>query len=353
MMHLRADDLHAYAAALLEAGGYTPAHAACTADVLVWANARGTDSHGVLRIPRYVEMVELGMIDPSATPQVTTQTGAMAILDAARAPGPSGMVAAMDTAIGIADQLGIGWCSARNITHAGAIGYFALRAASHGCVGIVMTASGPLMAYHGARVSGLSTNPISICAPSTDRPLLLDMSTSTVALGKIMHAKDAGASLPQGWALDAEGRPATDPAQVETLTPLGGPKGSGLSLMIEVLSSLLVSNPIIATALMGEKGSMNGAAIAVKIENFADPALFASQVSELARTLKALPKAPDTDDILMPGERGFRLSQERMAHGIPIADGTLSRLAELARRHGVPKPDAIAIHDPQTGAAHP
>lgn len=348
MTIFRPQDLHAYAAALLEAGGYTPAHAACTADVLIWANARGTNSHGVLRIPRYIDMVELGMIDPQATPEVTVQTGAMAVLEAARAPGPSGMMAAMDAAIGIADQLGIGWCSARNITHAGAVGYFALEAANRGCVGIVMTASGPLMAYHGARVSGLSTNPLSICAPSTGLPLLLDMSTSTVALGKIMHAKDTGARIPEGWAIDAQGRPATDPAQVNTLTPLGGPKGSGLSLMIEVLSSLLVSNPVISTALMGEKGSMNGAAIAIKIQNFTDPAVFGAQVDALAQALKTLPKAPGTDEILMPGERGFRQSAERMAGGIPIAAGTLTRLAKVGDRFAIPCPAPIETQDMPT-----
>lgn len=345
MTTFRPRDLHAYATALLEAGGYTPAHAACTADVLVWANARGTNSHGVLRIPRYIEMVALGIIDPKATPEVMTQTGAMAVLEAARAPGPSGMMAAMDAAIGIADQHGIGWCAARNITHAGAVGYFALEAAKRGCVGIVMTASGPLMAYHGARVSGLSTNPIAICAPSTGLPLLLDMSTSTVALGKIMHAKDTGAAIPTGWAIDADGRPATDPAAVQTLTPLGGPKGSGLSLMIEVLSSLLVSNPVISTVLTGEKGSMNGAAIALKIAHFADPAVFTAQVDALAENLKALPKAPDTDEILMPGERGFRLSEERQTQGIRIAEGTLKRLAEVGDRFGIPGPTPFAPHD--------
>lgn len=345
MTTFRPHDLHAYAAALLEAGGYSAAHAACTADVLVWANARGTNSHGVLRIPRYIEMVELGIIDPQATPAVTTRTGAMAVLDAARAPGASGMMAAMDTAIGIANQLGIGWCSARDITHAGAVGYFALEAAKRGCVGIVMTASGPLMAYHGARVSGLSTNPIAICAPSTGLPLLLDMSTSTVALGKIMHAKDTGTPIPEGWAIDAEGRPATDPAQVATLTPLGGPKGSGLSLMIEVLSSLLVSNPVISTALAGEKGSMNGAAIALKIASFTDPDVFAGQVDALARSLKALPKAPDTDEILMPGERGFRVAEDGMASGIPIAEGTLKHLAAIGDRFAIPHPAPIDPKD--------
>jgi ureidoglycolate dehydrogenase (NAD+) len=341
MTRFRPDDLKGYAAALLGAVGYSPEHAERAADILVWANARGAESHGVLRIPRYGEMVETGLIDPKAVPAIVSREGAVAVVEAARAPGPSGMVVAMDTAIGIAAASGIGWCSARNITHAGAVGYFALRAAERGCLGIVMTASGPLMAYHGARVAGLSTNPIAIAVPTRGVPLLLDMSTSTVALGKILHAKDTGTPIPEGWAIDAEGAPATDPAKVATLTPLGGPKGSGLSLMIEVLASVLVSNPAISDALSGGKGAMNGAALALKVAAFADPDVFAAQVAELAGSLKALPKAPGTDEILMPGERGFRLAAEREATGIPVARGTLDRLAAMGARFGIAPPEPM------------
>jgi ureidoglycolate dehydrogenase (NAD+) len=336
-----ADALMAYAAALLQAGGYAPVHAQRTADILVWANARGAHSHGVLRIPRYIEMVQQGTIDPMAPPELVTQDGAMAVLDAKRVPGASGMVAAMDAAIDIAERVNIGWCSARNITHAGVVGYFALRAVERGCIGIVMTASGPLMAYHGAKVSGLSTNPISIAAPSRGRPLLLDMSTSTVALGKIMHAKDAGEAIPAGWAIDAEGAPATDPSQVATLTPLGGPKGSGLSLMIEVLSSVLIANPVIATVLGGGKGAMNGAALAIKVDAFGARDVFADHIADLGQRVKALPKAPETEEILLPGERGFRMSETRMREGIPLASGTLTRLATLGAHLGVAPPAAL------------
>lgn len=350
MTVFRADDLKAFAGELLQAGGYTAAHAKRTADILVWANARGANSHGVLRIPRYVEMVEQGLIDPVADPQIVKQDGAIGVIEAARAPGPSAMVGAMDTAIDIASRLNIGWCSARNITHAGAVGYFALRAAERGYIGIVMTASGPLMAYHGARVSGLSTNPISISVPARGKPLLLDMSTSTVALGKIMHAKDAGTPIPAGWAINSDGAPATDPAQVATLTPLGGPKGSGLSLMIEVLSSVLVANPVIATVLGGGKGAMNGAALAIKVDAFGASDIFAAHIAELGQRLKALPKAADTEEILLPGERGFRLGEERLRDGIPVAEGTLNRLVDLAGKLGVRQPEPIK-QDASEGSA--
>ena len=349
MILYRPEDLIAYGEALLSAGGFSADHAKRTADVLIWANARGTDSHGILRIPRYLEMIDLGIIDPVAQPKIVREEGAVALLEAACAPGASAMVTAMDHAIDIAGRLGIGWCAARNITHSGAVGYYALRAAQRGQIGIVITASGPLMAYQGARVSGVSTNPVAIAAPSDGVPLLLDMSTSAVALGKIMAAKDAGTPIPEGWAIDSEGRPATDPADVSTLTPMGGPKGAGLSLMFEVLASVLAANPVITEAFSGRKGVMNGATLALNIGSFCDPKAFMMQVAELSGTLNGLPKALATDEILMPGERGFRLAAERMSTGIPLAAGTISRLAAVAERLGVDQPEPLPARDGEIG----
>ena len=336
MKTVPARNLHEFGAGLLTAGGFAQHHAEDTARVLVWANARGADSHGVLRIPRYVEMVEQGRIDPAATPDIESNEGAVAILNARNMPGATAMLAAMDEAVGIAERLGIGWCSAKNITHAGAVGYYAMQAADRGLLGIVMSASRPLMAYHGARASGLSTNPIAIAVPQEGHPLLLDMSTSTVAFGKIMHARDAGTPIPPGWGIDETGAPATDPARVATLAPLGGPKGSGLSLMIEVICSVLVGNPVISEALTGGEAAMNGLALAVKVGAFAETGGFARQIAELVAALKGLPTTAGTDAILMPGERGFRLAESRYRDGIPLAGGTVTRLLALAERLDVP-----------------
>jgi ureidoglycolate dehydrogenase (NAD+) len=341
----RPNDLQRYAAALLAGGGFGRRQAEQTAEVLVWANARGVDSHGVLRIPRYVEMVEAGTIRPDAEPAVVERKGAISVLEAARAPGATAMVAAMQEAVEQASKFGVGWCSARNITHAGAIGYYALRAAAKGCVGIVMTASGPLMAYQGSRGSAVSTNPLAIAVPSQGEPIVLDMSTANVALGKVMAARDAGKSVPPDWGVDDAGQPTTDPNQVATLTPLGGPKGSGLSLMIEILASVLVNNPVIAPALAGKgAGRMNGLAISVQIDAFGATDRFANDVAQLAQALKAVPLASGTSSILMPGERGFAEAALRGAQGIPLPPGTVARLAKLAERFGVGPPSAIAAN---------
>jgi ureidoglycolate dehydrogenase (NAD+) len=251
----------------------------------------------------------------------------------------------MDEAIAAAREYHVGWCNVRNATHNGAIGYFALRAVDAGMAGIVMGASMPFMAYHGARANGVSTNPVAIGVPGGDAgPILFDMSTATVANGKIMAARDRGEAIPVGWGLDAAGRDTTDPGEVATLLPLGGAKGSGLSLMIEILASVMIGNPVIAPALENriERHTMNAVCLAVDIDAAGEPSGFRSMVENLVADLKALPRADGVGEILMPGERGFRVAAERRAHGIPVPEGTRRRLAEIAGRLGVAMPAALA-----------
>ncbi len=341
MTLMGASDLECFAAELLTAGGFKAEHAADTARVLVWADARGTASHGVLRIPRYVEMVREGRINPDGELVTEINTGVVRVLNANSMPGATAMSSAVAHAMKTARDGGLGWCSVKNITHAGAIGFYAQQASDNNMIAIVLSASGPLMAYHGARVAGLSTNPVSISVPAGNEPLLLDMSTSTVALGKILHARDAKSPVPADWGLDENGAPTTDPGAVKTLTPLGGPKGSGLSLMIEVLASVLVANPVISEALNGRKAAMNGAALVLDVARFTDQHVFAEQVRELVASIRALPPAQEAKSILMPGERGFALSRQRLSNGIPVAVGTMERLRNLAANLGVPEPSTI------------
>src|SRR5215510_7739845 len=292
---LRSPDLERFASALFQATGVARAMADEWAKSLVWANLRGTDSHGVLRIPGYLDRLKAKVINPTPDMRVERRAGAIAVLEADRAPGAVAMARAMDEAIARAREVHIGWCAARNITHAGAVGYFALQAANAGMAGIVMSASGPMMAYHGSRVAGVSTNPLAIAFPAKNRPpLLVDMSTSTVAMGKVMSARDAGREIPLGWGLDAQGRETTDPRKVATLLPLGGPKGSGLSFMIECLCSRADGNPIIAAALAAggalEAPYLNGVAIAVDLAAFGDRDAILTEADRLGDQIAALPR---------------------------------------------------------------
>ena len=336
-------DLERFAAALFEAMGVAGPMAEQWARSLVWANLRGVDSHGVLRIPIYIERLKAKTINPAPDMRMEMRAGAIAVLEADRAPGAVAMAVAMGEAIARAREVHVGWCAARNITHAGAVGYFALQAANAGMAGIVMSASGPMMAYLGAKVAGVSTNPLAIAFPAKSRPpFLLDMSTSTVAMGKVMSARDAGRDIPPGWALDEQGRKTTDPRKVATLLPLGGPKGSGLSFMIECLCSLAISNPIVAPALAAggalDAPFLNGVAIAVDLAVFGGREHVLAEADRLGDLVSALPRDDGVDRIYLPGERGDSILEERMRSGIPLPQGTWSRLLAVAERLGVTPP---------------
>lgn len=340
---IQADELRAFAASLLAAGGFREDHAERTADLLVWANLRGVDSHGVLRIPRYVEMVEQGVIVSGDAPATVREFGAVAVLDGGKCPGAVGMSAAAEKAAALALRLGVGWCAIRSTSHCGAIGYFTAALAAKGMIGIAMSASKPLMGYFGAKGEALSTNPLSIAIPAAGAaPIVLDMSTAAVALGKVMAAKDAGRPIPEGWGVDADGRPVTDPDKVAALLPMAGAKGSGLSLMIEILTSVLAGNPVIGPVLAGrKKGGFNGLVIAVDPRAFGEPADFAAGVTELGRAIHDLEPVERDGAVLLPGERGAAAEAERAKTGVPLAEGTAKRLIALAKRLNRPAPEAL------------
>lgn len=336
--------LEDFSRALLQAGGFSAEYAKTSAELLVWANLRGADSHGVLRIPRYVEMVEQGIVHGHAEPRYLTEKGATAVIDGDKVPGAFGMAMATDKALELAEKFGIGLCSIMRTSHAGAIGYFAERATVSGKIGIVMSASKPLMIYHGSKKEGVSTNPIAIGVPTSDptRPIVLDMSTAAVALGKIMAAKDSGKTIPKGWGVDADGSSTTDPAKVKAVLPMSGPKGSGLSLMIEMLVSVLGSNPLIATALTQDRDAgFNGIVIVID-PGFFPVADFPKDATELGAAIKALPPANGIEEVHLPGERGYDLAVGRKVDGIPLSNGTASRLRDLATKLNVAVPDAFA-----------
>src|SRR6476620_8887802 len=302
-------DLTKFTSDIFVATGLTREHADEWAKMLVWANLRGTDSHGIIRIPRYIDLINAKSISAKPNIRIERNIGAAIVLEADRAPAAVAMTQAMNEAITAAKKVGVGWCAARNITHTGAIGYFALQAAEQGFAGIATSASGPMMAYPGTRVPAVSSNPIAFAVPRRNgRPYLLDFSTGVVANGKIMGAADRGEKIPVGWGLDKDGKDTTDPKAVETLLPLGGAKGAGLSFMIECMTSLLLSHPRIAPDLeswaIGDDPFLNGTVIAIDIAGFGDPDRFAAEAERLGTAISVLARADGVDKIMLPGERG-------------------------------------------------
>ena len=335
-----AEALRGFVAGVFEAKGMSQAHAATVADVLVWANLRGTDSHGVSRVPRYLEMIEEGDLNPKAAPKIRTESAASVLIEAERAAGPVAMTFAMSAARDKARQAGIGLALVRATTHTAALGYYTLKAARDGVAAIAASASIPNMAYHGARAAGVSTSPISIAVPGGERgPIVLDLGSGIVSIGGLAQARRQGKPVPEGWALDAAGNPTTDPTLAEIPLPMAGPKGSGLALMVECLASLIVANPILADTVgrpaRGRRHRQNAFAIAIDVGGFGDPAAFAGEVDRLAAALKALPRNPDLPEILMPGERGARSWEKRSRDGIPLPRRVADELARVGQKLGI------------------
>ena len=338
---VNAEELTAFAVSAFIAGGCTKADSELWSDVLVWANLRGVDSHGVLRIPSYIQQIEKGKIKTRPDIRILNETPAVVFMEADHAPGPVATMRALDLVIAKAKTIGIGWGLIKNITHQGAIGYYALAAAKHDAAGLAMVCNPPNMAPFGAKAAGLHNSPVAIAVPAKrHRPVILDMATSVAAGGKLNLASDKGVSIPEGWALDQDGNPTTDPNVAKVLLPFGGPKGSGLALMFECLTSLFANNPLVSPVLNGEdrKPVQNAIVAAIDIGTFSDPDTFKTNIDELIDGLKALPKADGFDEIFVPGEPEDRTYESRMRDGIPLPGGTKNRLGEVAQRFGISTP---------------
>jgi LDH2 family malate/lactate/ureidoglycolate dehydrogenase len=333
-----AEALRRFATDVFARSGMANADAAIVADVLVWANLRGVDTHGVMRVPRYVDLIATGDMNPRPLVAIRTETPASVLIEADRAAGPVAMMRATTEAVRKARQAGVGLALVRATTHTAALGYYTLAAAREGMAAIALAASWPNVAYHGARAAGVSTSPISIAVPARE-PVVLDMATSVVSMGKLNQAKRTGEPIPAGWALDQDGKPTTDPQAAQIPLPMAGPKGSGLSLMIECITSLVVSNALLAESLEGapegRRHRQNGLVIAIDLAQFGDPENFRREVERLVKALKSLPVDPEAGEILMPGERGRRTLERRSRDGIPIPRAIHGELQALAKRLGV------------------
>jgi LDH2 family malate/lactate/ureidoglycolate dehydrogenase len=340
---VRNEPLKAFTQEVFERVGMPPKDAETQADVLVWANLRGVDSHGVLRVPWYVENVDKKIMNPRPNIRVLRETPAVVYYEGDLAFGPIPTVAAMERCIEKARTLGIGWALIRNITHQGAMAYYSLMAAKQGMAGVAIVCNPPNMAPHGARVAGVHNSPIAIAVPGKrHKPLCLDMATSIAARGKLDLAIDKGVSIPREWALDKEGNPCSDPKQAACITPAGGPKGSGLAIMFECLTSLMAGNPLLSPAHQGKPGSLthrqNSVVAAIDIATFSDLETYRENADTLVEGLKALPPMAGVSEVMVPGEVEDRVYEERLKNGIPLPNGTVKNLQDVARRFGVKVP---------------
>jgi LDH2 family malate/lactate/ureidoglycolate dehydrogenase len=333
-VNISAERLERWVAAVFLEQGLSEEHAQTVARVLVWANLRGMDTHGVVRVPRYVDLIRDGDLNPRPAMTTRNETAACVLLEADRAAGPVAMTRATEISIQKARQAGAGICLVRATTHTAALGYYTHLAAGAGMAAIAFSGSWPNMAYYGARAAGVSTAPLAIAVPGDGAPIALDMASGIVSMGRLMQARRMGEALPPGTALDSKGEETTDAKAAVLPLPLGGAKGSGLSLLIECLASLTTGNPLLAESLegtpAGKRHRQNAAVIAIDIARFVDPAYFRREANRLGRAIKALPPQPGME-ILLPGERGGRSAQQRQRDGIPLPEAVYDELQALMK----------------------
>jgi ureidoglycolate dehydrogenase (NAD+) len=332
------------ASKIFEALDVPPKDAQQVADGLVWADLRGIDSHGIIRIPSYVMRLDKGVVNPKPDIKIAKDLPAAMVIDADQAHGQIALSFGMEKAMEKARYAGVGWVIVSRSTHSGAVGMYTRMAAEAGMIGIHMGTSNPNMVYHGARVGGVATSPMAISVPRGDGQIIsLDMATAIAGVGKLMHYKATNEPLGEGWALDSDGNPTTDPQKADVPTPLGGPKGSGLSLMFECITSLMVGPSLIGRWLTGEAQlhKQNVVLLAVDIGAFIDLDAYKAEAEYLVAALKDLPKADGVDEIFMPGERGDAIFEQRQRDGIPVPQTTWDQIGKVADRFGIPMPEVL------------
>ncbi len=339
-----AEDLRRFGEEVFQRSGVSRPDAKKVAEILVEANLRGIDTHGIYLADLYVRRLRKGLINPTPGFHFEKKSPAIGVLDADFGLGQLSTLEAARRAVKLAKDVGIGVVSVKNSNHFGAAAYYAEYCAQQDCVGLVMSDGECDVIPFGGREKFLGTNPICCCIPAGDSPwFCMDMATSEVAFGKIRAAAEAGKSIPANWAVDTEGKPVTDSAKAYAVVPMSGPKGYALSLMIEILSSRLTGMPYGAQIIRKfddweHKAFMGHYVQAIDIEAFCPAEVFKERMDELLADLKKQPRAPGVDEILIPGEPEWRTKRLRTKEGCPVRKEDVDLLRRLGEELGVPFP---------------
>ena len=332
-----------FATAVYARHGVPAADARLCADTLVQADLWGHQSHGLMRLSWYVARLRSGVCTAVAAPEHVVDAGAIAVIDGGDAMGQVLTARAMKDAIARARAHGIGAVCLRNSGHFGTAMYFTLMAARAGCVGFLATNASPSMAPWGGRVKAVGNNPWSWAAPAgRHAPMVLDIANTGVARGKIYLAKQEGRPIPEGWALDAEGAPTTDPAAaVEGIVlPMAGHKGYAIALVMDMLAGVLSgaeSGAGVAGPYQAERRSGAGQfMLALDIARFQSADAFAARMEALIGQMKAVPPARGFEEVFYPGEIEARADARHRVEGLRLPTDTLEDLHRLAAETGVP-----------------
>ena len=330
-----ADELRRLMQGLLEAVG-TPAEAArFVGDWLVDANLAGHDSHGVIRILHYFEMVDAGEVDPTAMPVLLGTDGATARIDGGWGWGQLSMQLATETAIELAREYGLGAATVVRSYHIGRVAPYVEQIARGGMIGLATSNAGPAVAPYGGRDRVMGTNPIAWAVPRADgkAPICLDVATSSVAEGKLRVAQAKGEAIAPGLILNSEGRPSIDPNDFYAggaLVPFGAHKGSGFSILAQLLGVGLAG--AMPDVLSQKRGGNGPFVLALDIARFRPLDEFIAAVEMQADVVNASAPAEGFDRVLLPGEPEIETRARRVTEGIPVPDRTWDDLMALAEK---------------------
>jgi LDH2 family malate/lactate/ureidoglycolate dehydrogenase len=332
-----------FAAAVLAAVGVPEADARLVADSLVTADLWGHQSHGVLRLSWYVDRIRAGVMQAVTTPETVSDTGALAVVDGHHGVGQVLAAFAARESAHRAREHGVGVVAVRNSNHFGTAAYFTRMAARDGCVAILTTNASPAMAPWGGRRRTVGTNPWSIAAPAGRHDVLvMDIANTAVARGKVYLARQRGEPIPAGWAIDADGRPTTDPAAAigGMILPMAGHKGYAIALMMDVLSGVLTGSAFggaVSGPYQFERRSGCGHLfMALDVAAFDHPDRFARRMEQLVAEIRSVPLAPGYHEVLYPGELEARAARGNLEAGLSLPRQTLEDLRQLAAATGVP-----------------
>lgn len=336
--------LEAFVARALVAAGLGAADAARVAELMTRGDLIGSDNHGVFRLPQYVERIRAGGINLRPSIRVLRESAGMALVDGDNAMGHLAMHYAAETAIAKAATGGVAWVGVRNSNHAGPASLYASMPLAHDMIGLyIAVGNANHMAPWGGTALLLSTNPIAVAVPALEEPpFVLDMATSVAAYGKVKGAAQRGEPLPEGWMIDRQGRPLTDPRRSAegSLVPIGGPKGYGLALAFSLLAGVLNGarvgqDTIDFNADQATPTNTGQLVVAISIAAFGDVTEFKRAVDRVIRDLHGSPTLPGVDRVRVPGERSHATRLERERDGVPLHPALLARLDALAASLGV------------------
>ncbi|HEV8308477.1 MAG TPA: Ldh family oxidoreductase [Methylomirabilota bacterium] len=341
--------LREFSVRAFEAVGVPRPDAEVTADSMIQASLRGEGDHGMRLCAIWVHKIRDGGTNPLTPLEVVREAPATALLDAHDGIGAVAATRAMDMAIGKAREIGIGWVGVRNSNSCGSAKFYAMKALPHRMIGIALTNGVPLVVPPGGLDARTGTNPIAIAAPAkSEHPVVLDMATAAIAFERLRVYASRGEKIPVGWAIDREGNPVEDPSRVNeggflkggALLPLGGYKGFGLSVMVNVLTGVLMGGAYMAGLSefaphdTPERDSF--ALGAINIDHFIPYEEFVERMDDLIRATKDCTLAPGVQQIYLPGERGFQRERARRQAGMPLDGPTADALRAIARELDLP-----------------